>query len=50
MLEVTELPKTDPIWSIGLVWVHRKHRQRGLGTRLAQAAASHFDIGMRRGA
>lgn len=41
-----ELSKADPIWSIGLVWVHRKYRQHGLGSKLTQVAASYFDIGM----
>jgi GNAT superfamily N-acetyltransferase len=39
-----ELPKGEPIWSIGLAWVHRRHRKRGLGSRLVQIAASFFDI------
>jgi ribosomal protein S18 acetylase RimI-like enzyme len=39
-----ELPQADPIWSIGLAWVHRKYRRFGLGSKLVQAAASYFDI------
>lgn len=39
-----ELPKANPIWSIGFVWVHRKYRRAGLGLNLVQAAASYFDI------
>ena len=39
-----ELSKAEPIWSIGLVWIHRKYRKRGLGSQLVQIAASYFDI------
>jgi hypothetical protein len=38
------LPKDETIWSIGLVWVHRKYRKRGLGSQLVQVAASYFNI------
>lgn len=36
--------KANPIWSIGLVWVHRKYRRLGLGSKLVQIVASSFDI------
>lgn len=39
-----EIPKGEAIWSIGLVWVHRKYRKRGLGSQLVQVAASYFNI------
>lgn len=39
-----ELPKADPIWSIGLVWLHRKYRKFGIGSKLVQVAASYFNI------
>ena len=39
-----ELPKANPIWSIGLAWVHRKHRKCGLGSKLVQVAAFYFGI------
>ena len=42
--EGRELLQAEPIWSIGLVWIHRKHRKRGLGSQLVQVAASYFDI------
>lgn len=32
------LPKGDPIWSICMVWVHRKHRQQGFGANLVTRA------------
>ena len=40
-----ELPKADPIWSIGLAWVHQKHRKKGFGKQLIQVAASYFKVG-----
>tara|TARA_B100000315_G_scaffold214301_1_gene212769 strand:+ start:2678 stop:3265 length:588 start_codon:yes stop_codon:yes gene_type:complete len=39
-----ELQKRKPIWSIGLVWVHRKHRKRGMGKQLVKVIASFFKI------
>jgi hypothetical protein len=39
-----ELPKANPIWSIGLVWVHLKYRRSGLGSNFVQVGASYFDI------
>lgn len=39
-----KLPKADPIWSIGLVWVHQKHRKKGIGSQLVQVAALYFKI------
>lgn len=39
-----ELSEGKPIWSIGLVWIHCKHRGRGLGSQLVQVAASYLDV------
>ena len=39
-----ELPMSNPTWSIGFVWIHRKHRRRGLSSQLVQVVASYFDI------
>lgn len=36
--------QVEPLWSIGLAWIHHKHRRRGLGAQLVQTAASHFDL------
>ncbi len=32
------LPKGDPVWSICMVWVHRKHRRQGFATVLVTKA------------
>lgn len=39
-----KLPKGEAIWSIGLVWIHRKYRKMGLGSKLVQIVALHFNI------
>ena len=39
-----EIPEAEPIWSIGLVWVHKKCRQLGLGTQLVKASSNYLDI------
>lgn len=39
-----ELQKENHLWSIGLVWVHSKHRIGGKGAKLIKVAASYFDI------
>lgn len=39
-----KLPKVEPIWSIGLSWVHRKHRKSGIGSQLVKGAVSYFNI------
>jgi len=33
-----------PIWSVGLVWIHRRHRRKGLGQRLISEAMSFGGI------
>jgi len=42
--EGKELPKGEAIWSIGLLWIHRKYRKMGLGSKLIQASALYFNI------
>lgn len=32
------LPKADPIWSICMIWIHRKQRSKGLATLLVRKA------------
>ena len=32
------LPKSDPIWSICMVWIHRKHRRQGFAVSLVTQA------------
>lgn len=32
------LPKVDPVWSICMVWIHRKHRRQGFATILVNEA------------
>lgn len=39
-----KLPKGEAIWSIGLVWIHRKYRKMGLGSQFVQTVASYFNI------
>ena len=39
-----KLLKGEAIWSIGLVWIHRKYRKMGLGSQFVQAVASYFNI------
>lgn len=39
-----ELEKIDPVWSICMLWVHRKHRRRGLATLLVKKAIDHLDV------
>ena len=39
-----KLSKGEAIWSIGLVWIHRKYRKMGLGSQFVQAVASYFNI------
>jgi GNAT superfamily N-acetyltransferase len=39
-----KVPKVEHIWSIGLVWVHRKYRKKELGSQLVKVAVSYFSI------
>ena len=41
-----ELPRKMPVWSIGLIWTHRKYRRQGLASILVEVATSHFSIEM----
>jgi len=43
--EGQELADQNPIWTVGLVWVNRHHRRRGLALRLIAEAARHLGLG-----
>lgn len=40
-IEVSNIPF---LWSVGLVWVNRQHRQKGIAKKLIKKAAQFFEI------
>lgn len=38
------LPQGDPVWTICMVWVHRKHRRRGIGSTLVAKATEFLGV------
>ena len=45
--DLTQVPVPDhsPIWTIGLIWMHRRRRHQGWGRRLVTEAAGFFHLG-----
>jgi ribosomal protein S18 acetylase RimI-like enzyme len=40
-----ELKAHSPIWSLGLIWFHKKYRKTGIATQLFQIGLKHLKIG-----
>ncbi|WP_319587944.1 GNAT family N-acetyltransferase [uncultured Desulfobulbus sp.] len=41
-----ELKEHSPIWSLGLIWFHKKYRKTGVATHLFQICLNHLKIGI----
>lgn len=39
-----ELPNHAPIWTVGFIWIHAKHRSVGFATRLFNAAMHYLKL------
>ena len=39
-----ELKVHNPIWSLGLIWLHKKYRKTGVATQLFQIGLKHLNI------
>lgn len=39
-----KLIENEPIWSVGLVWIHQLHTKKGLGSQLVKTVASFLNI------
>ena len=37
-----ELKQQNPIWSLGLIWIHKNSRKRGIAKNLFKAALAHL--------
>jgi len=45
--QTKELEECPGIWSLGILWVHKKHRRRGIARRLFEEGIAHLGVDRR---